>query len=70
MATVRLKKINNTEIGQKKPCHLAEEIFAKLNQGSLYEIHQILSEVENEKQRKCIIKLFIEKFDFNFTKYI
>ena len=70
MASVKLNNNNNTEIDQKKTCHLAEEIYAKLNQGSLYDIHQILSEVENEKQRKCIIKLFVEKFDFNFTKYI
>lgn len=69
MDVAKLKN-RDLNISQRNPCHLAEEIYAKLNQGSLYEIHQLLSEVENEKQRKCIIKLFIEKFDFNFTKYI
>lgn len=63
-------KNNKPAIGQKQPCHLAEEIYAMLNQGSLFEIHQILSRLKNEKDRKCVIQLFIEKFNFNFLKYI
>ena len=69
MDQIKLKN-NKREIGYKKQCHLAEEIYVKLNEGSLYEIHQILSQLENEKDRKCVIQIFLEKFDFNFLKYI
>jgi len=69
MDAIKLKN-NNREIGQKKQCHLAEEIYVKLNQGSLYEIHQILNQLDNEKDRKCVVRIFLEKFDFNFLKYI
>jgi len=69
MDAVRLKN-NNPEIGQKRSCHLAEKIYAMLNQGNLYEIHEILSHLENEDDRKCVIQVFADKFDFNFLKYI
>ena len=69
MDAVRLKN-NKPEIGQKKPCNLADEIYAKLNEGNLYEIHKILNQLEDENQRRCVIRIFLEKFDFNFLRYI
>lgn len=69
MDSVRLK--NNGRVnGQKSTCQLAEEIFAMLNQGSLYNIHQVLENLKNDDELKCLEKAFIEKFEFNFTKYI
>jgi hypothetical protein len=41
-----------------------------LNQGNLFEIHRILQNLKNEEERKCVINVFLEKFDFNFLKYI
>ena len=63
-------KNNNLENGQKKPCHVAERIFSMLNQGNLFEIHRILQELKDEEERKCVAQVFLEKFDFNFQKYI
>ena len=68
MEPVKLKN-NKPEIGQKS-CHLAEEIYSKLNQGSLFEIHQMLNKIEDEDKKRCVVKVFIEKFNFNFLKYI
>ncbi len=64
-------KLNNNkpEIGQKS-CRLAEEIYSMLNQGSLFEIHRMLNNIEDEENIKCVVKVFIEKFNFNFLKYI
>jgi len=69
MDTVKLKN-NKPEIGQKESCHLAEKIFGMLNQGNLFEIHRILQNLKNEEEKKCLLKVFVEKFDFNFQKYI
>ena len=63
-------KNNEKLMAQKSNCQLAEEIFAMLNQGSLYNIHQVLQEMKSEDELKCLEKAFIEKFEFNFTKYI
>ena len=69
MDSARLK--NNKRVrDQKSSCQLAEEIFALLNQGSLYNIHQVLAKVKSEDELKCLEKTFMEKFEFNFTKYI
>ena len=68
MEPVNLKN-KKPEIGQKS-CRLAEEIYSKLNQGSLFEIHQILNKIEDEDKKRCVVKVFIEKFNFNFLKYI
>ena len=69
MDSVRLK--NNRRVSdQKSTCQLAEEIFAMLNQGSLYNIHQVLEKLKNDDELKCLEKTFIEKFEFSFTKYI
>ena len=43
---------NNNEIGRNSS-RLADEIFAKLNQGSLFEIHQILDNLEDDQQKKA-----------------
>ena len=69
MNTVKLKN-NKPEIGQNKSCHLAERIFRMLNQGNLFEIHEILNSLKSEEQRKCVEQVFVDKFDFNFQKYI
>lgn len=63
-------KNNKPAMGQKNPCYLANKIYNMLNQGSLYEIHQELQDLKNEHDRKCLIKVFVEKFNFNFIKYI
>ena len=63
-------KNNNKVIGQKTPLQLAEEIYTLLNQGSLYNIHQILQCLESDEDHDCLVKAFIQKFEFNFTKYI
>lgn len=69
MDSVELKN-NNPVIGQKKSCHLAERIFRMLNQGNLFEIHKILRDLQNEEDRNCVVRVFLEKFNFNFQKYI
>lgn len=69
MDAVNIKN-NMPEIGQKETCHLAERIFCMLNQGNLFEIHKILQQINNEEEKLCVIKVFVEKFNFNFQKYI
>jgi len=69
MDTVKLKN-NTPEIGQNNTCHLAERIFFMLNQGNLFAIHKILKGIDNEEEKMCVIKVFKEKFNFNFQKYI
>ena len=69
MDSGRLKN-NEKLMAQKSNCQLAEEIFTMLNQGSLYNIHQLLQEMKSEDELKCLEKVFIEKFEFNFKKYI
>ena len=49
---------------------LAEDIFCKLNQGSLYEIYQIMDRVKSVQMRESIKQAFVEKYNFNFQKYI
>jgi hypothetical protein len=69
MDSVNLKN-NMLAIGQKKSCHLAERIYRMLNQGNLFEIHKILQDLKNEEEMKCVVQVFLEKFNFNFQKYI
>ena len=62
-------KSNRNEIDYD-PSQLAERIFVNLNQGNLYEIHQILDETKDEYERSNLVKVFVEKFNFNFLMYI
>ena len=63
-----LKK-SNEEIGQQSR-QVAENIYKNLNQGNLFEIHQILNNLRDDHEKSCVINVFIEKFNFNFLRYI
>ena len=69
MDAVKLKN-NMPEIGQNNSCLLAERIFCMLNEGNLFEIHKILKSFKNEDEKMVVVKVFVEKFDFNFQNYI
>ena len=68
MDSVKLK--NNKQDPGVKSCKLAEKIYFNLNQGNLFEIHKILESIDNDYDKSCVINVFIQKFDFNFLRYI
>ncbi len=59
---------SNSGISQKEFC-LAEEIFKKLNQGSLFEIYQIIEKLEG-KEELSLKNAFLERYHFDFRQYI
>jgi hypothetical protein len=57
------------EISQNEFC-LAEEIYHNLNQGSLFEIYQLMEGLEGEEKICMIYQAFFERYHFDFRKYI
>lgn len=68
MKTIELK--NNPSMFGRKECSLAEKIYLKLNEGSLYDIHQIIESIENAEEKNRLTQVFINKYDFDFRQYI
>jgi hypothetical protein len=64
-----LKNIEKKGIGQNE-YRLAEDIYCKLNQGSLYEIYKIMDRIKSVQVRESIGQAFVEKYHFDFHKYI
>jgi len=67
MRTINHQK-TSTGNSQKEFC-LAEEIFKKLNQGSLFEIYQIIEKLER-KEEVTLKNAFLERYHFDFRQYI
>jgi hypothetical protein len=68
-----MKTINhksNNSVNQQKEFCLAEEIFNKLNQGSLFEIYQIIEKLEGKEEKMTLEKAFLERYHFDFRQYI
>lgn len=68
MKTIELK--NNQSMFGRKESSLAEKIYLKLNEGSLYDIHQIIESIENAEEKNRLTQVFINKYDFDFRQYI
>jgi hypothetical protein len=64
-----LKIIKKKDIKQNE-YRLAEDIYCKLNQGGLFEIYQIMDSIKSAQVRDSIEQAFVEKYNFNFQKYI
>jgi len=62
-------KSNSNETDRLQPHELADEIYLKLHQGSLFEIHQLLLAMK-EEEKKCLVGVFMGKFNFDFSNYI
>ena len=60
---------NKSVISQKEFC-LAEEIFHKLNQGSLFEIYQIIDQLKGKDEESILERAFLERYHFDFRQYI
>ena len=69
MDSIKLKN-NNQGNGQQDSCSIADEIYHLLNQGSLYEIHQVWNQIESNEQKQFIHHAFVDKFNFDFLRYI
>ena len=69
MKTQNLQPSNKVDRGLNK-YRLAEDIYCKLNQGSLFEIYQILESIKTAQLKSSIEQAFMEKYNFNFKKYI
>ena len=62
---------NQTQsVMKRKRCCMAEEIYRKLNQGSLFEIYQIIERLEGKEEMKEIEQIFLERYHFDFMQYI
>ena len=61
---------NNIKIPGPKEYLLAEQIFHNLNQGSLFEIYQILEALEGKEEKIAVERIFFDRYNFNFRKYI
>lgn len=57
------------KVSQKEIC-LAEEIYHNLNQGSLFEIYRLMEELEGKEKIYMIYQAFLERYHFDFRKYI
>ena len=64
-----LKNRKKKGISQKE-YRLAAFIYCKLNQGGLFEIYQIMDSIKSVQVKDCIVHAFVEKYHFNFQKYI
>ena len=62
-------KNNKSVISQKEFC-LAEEIFHNLNQGSLFEIYQIMDQLKGKDEESILERAFLERYHFDFRQYI
>jgi hypothetical protein len=61
---------NNKKIPGPKEFLLAEQIFHNLNQGSLFEIYQILEALEGKEEKIAVERIFFDRYNFNFKTYI
>jgi hypothetical protein len=61
---------NNKKIPGPKEYLLAEQIFHNLNQGSLFEIYQILETLDGKDEKRAVEQVFIDRYNFNFRTYI
>jgi len=61
---------NRNSISYKNECCLADEIFRNLNQGSLFEIYQLIEKLNGQDEEKFLEQVFLEKYHFDFRQYI
>lgn len=61
---------NNNTVADDKKCCLAEKIYRKLNEGSLYDIYQIFDSIDDAEERRIITQIFISRYNFDFRQYI
>jgi len=54
----------------QKECCIADEIFRNLNQGSLYDIYQIIEKLNGLEEEQDLEQIFLERYHFDFREYI
>lgn len=69
MDSFKFKNNQRKKIGLEQQV-LIERIHAKLNQGGLFEIYQIMESIEKEEEKQVLIKAFIARYKFNFMNHI
>lgn len=65
-----LNPANNGQLNDRTTHLMAEKIYRSLNQGNLFEIYLILESLENKEKKYALERIFLDKYNFNFTQYI
>jgi hypothetical protein len=61
---------NNQTVVDESKCCMADKIYRKLNEGSLYDIYQIFDSIDDAEERRLITQIFISRYNFDFRQYI